>query len=587
MAFDAAYAAAYAFQAAIDERGPDVLQGISGSVCGNVDAPELPNNDFIRQKLLAVNFTTGLTGVIQFDPLTGDRINQEYDIVNFPRAVDTFSTVGSWNDVDGIDVNLALVSWAGGVAEPPDGRVSLRGAFLSIATIIEPPFVIRSPNGEISGYCKDILEQLKNMEGFEYELFVAPDNVYGAESSPGNFNGLIGLAQRRQVDAIIGPITVTAARVRAITFMPSFMGVTTSFMTIQPSVVEPNAWSFLEVFDPEIWYAILITLALFSLAIWIFESYSPSAHSSREEKRTNFGLLYAPFTTLLYFAGNGAGALPSSHAGRLLHASFGVVALILMAIYEGNLTASLAKQSLSSTLDSLADLTSDNVKITTVTGAAPLAYLENTPAFRSLIPKLNDLVNNSQEGADSVLSGKVDAFIFDKPLLEHAAGNDPACRLRVAAEEFQDASYAFGLQPTSIYETRFNQAMLRLQEDGTLEALASRWIGLGPCVEEAGADVSEIPQTVTISYVAGLFYIIAAVIVFSILYAFLTTIFCKLEVKHQEHMSEHRPSSHKHLVERHHSKHLKLNADGDFVEDKHYRRRAPYEDLQNIDESDV
>jgi hypothetical protein len=82
--------------------------------------------------------------------------------------------------------------------------------------------------------------------------------------------------------------------------------------------------------------------------------------------------------------------------------------------------------------------------------------------------------------------------------------------------------------------------MLRLQEDGTLEALSSRWlgagscivckhiffqksVGLGPCVASANTDTSEIPQTVTINYVAGLFYLIAGTLVVSALYAVLVT----------------------------------------------------------------
>ena len=72
--------------------------------------------------------------------------------------------------------------------------------------------------------------------------------------------------------------------------------------------------------EVQIWWVILATLGGFSLCIWVFETYSPSSHSTRKEKRSHFGLLYAPFTTLLYFAGNGAGSLPSSHAGRYVNA---------------------------------------------------------------------------------------------------------------------------------------------------------------------------------------------------------------------------------------------------------------------------
>ena len=59
--------------------GADVIQGLTGQVCGSLTPAILPNHAIIKEKLLAVDFDTALTGRITFDEL-GDRQNQAYEV---------------------------------------------------------------------------------------------------------------------------------------------------------------------------------------------------------------------------------------------------------------------------------------------------------------------------------------------------------------------------------------------------------------------------------------------------------------------------------------------------------------------------
>jgi ionotropic glutamate receptor len=41
------------------------------------------------------------------------------------------------------------------------------------------------------GYCIDLLEELKNLMNFDYELYVAPDGQYGRMNEQSEWNGMV------------------------------------------------------------------------------------------------------------------------------------------------------------------------------------------------------------------------------------------------------------------------------------------------------------------------------------------------------------------------------------------------------------
>jgi ionotropic glutamate receptor len=41
------------------------------------------------------------------------------------------------------------------------------------------------------GYCVDLIEEIRKLVGFEYEIYVAPDNKFGNMDENGQWNGMI------------------------------------------------------------------------------------------------------------------------------------------------------------------------------------------------------------------------------------------------------------------------------------------------------------------------------------------------------------------------------------------------------------
>ena len=46
-------------------------------------------------------------------------------------------------------------------------------------------------DNEFEGYCIDLLNDLKDLMGFEYEIYVTPDNLYGNMDENMEWNGMI------------------------------------------------------------------------------------------------------------------------------------------------------------------------------------------------------------------------------------------------------------------------------------------------------------------------------------------------------------------------------------------------------------
>lgn len=52
---------------------------------------------------------------------------------------------------------------------------------------------VEDENNEVryEGYCVDLIEEIKKLVGFEYEIYVAPDNKFGNMDENGQWNGMI------------------------------------------------------------------------------------------------------------------------------------------------------------------------------------------------------------------------------------------------------------------------------------------------------------------------------------------------------------------------------------------------------------
>ena len=112
-------------------------------------------------------------------------------------------------------------------------------------------------------------------------------------------------------------------------------------------------------------------------------------------------------------------------------------------------------------------------KIAMVSGAAFDAHLQRNDVLqgRVEIQYLNSMV----DCISSVISGKSDALMTDKPVAEGIVGNHP--ELMVFPEIVMNDAYGIGFQKGNTLVSAFNEAMDRLMAQGLDDELTAKWMG--------------------------------------------------------------------------------------------------------------
>jgi len=94
---------------------------------------------------------------------------------------------------------------------------------LRVVTIVSPPFVQKSSQGRIEGFCVDLMNEITAITGNKYNFFLSP-NGYGSHIN-GKWNGMIGEVIKKNADLAITDLTITEKRKEVVEFTESFFEV--------------------------------------------------------------------------------------------------------------------------------------------------------------------------------------------------------------------------------------------------------------------------------------------------------------------------------------------------------------------------
>ncbi|XP_055384462.1 LOW QUALITY PROTEIN: glutamate receptor ionotropic, NMDA 2B-like [Condylostylus longicornis] len=462
----------------------------------------------------------------------GDLKNSELKIMNLrPSATSkslVWEEIGVWKSWETQKLDIRDIAWPGNSHAPPQGvpeKFHLKITFLE-----EAPYINLSPADPVSGkclmdrgvlcrvaseremelidpaqahrnesffqccsgFCIDLLEKFAEELGFTYELVRVEDGKWGTLEN-GKWNGLIAELVNRKTDMVLTSLMINAEREAVVDFSEPFMETGIAIVVAKRTgIISPTA--FLEPFDTASWMLVgIVAIQAATFIIFLFEWLSPSGFDMQLSLQTGSAIPYrfSLFRTywlvwaVLFQAAVHVDS-PRGFTARFMTNVWALFAVVFLAIYTANLAAFMI------TREEFHEFTGlDDTRLTRPFshkpsfkfGTIPWSHTDSTIAkyFKEMHYYMKDFNKSSvAEGVADVLSGKMDAFIYDGTVLDYLVAQDEDCRLLTVGSWYAMTGYGLAFSRNSKYVEMFNKRLLEFRANGDLERLRRYWM-TGTC----------------------------------------------------------------------------------------------------------
>ncbi|XP_063689603.1 glutamate receptor ionotropic, NMDA 1-like isoform X2 [Bolinopsis microptera] len=432
-------------------------------------------------------------------------------------------------------------------------------------------------NGCFNGYCIDLVRKISEKLKFNYKFVLPRDNRWGGVNPnyTTGWDGLVHDLLTGFIDISTVHFSINAAREKSIDFSVPFMQVGLA-VVVKAEVDSSNEFFFLQPFDPNVWYCVILSAFLITIIVCVYNKVSPyglygrkmhalmtcpcsvcnrargEAKNGRKsliryntyqclvEEVENYGedrlealslhgsLLLIDSSFLKQGVVYGASQCVS---GRILLTCTWYFVIIVFSMYVANLAAYFTVTRMRVGINSVEDLLYQNkLKWGTVKSTSPQTLLNgsNKDEYKAIAEKL-DNVNSADEGFERVKKGDY-AFIYESALLEFMVQR--TCDLVIAGEKFSKFGFAFGFPPNSPYLDLFNNVILKFRESSDLDTAWEEIKQSGEskqCEGKSNKDSSQSTSKLDMNNLSGLFTVIALGIVTSFLFLIAEYIFACFE----------------------------------------------------------
>ncbi|XP_026152813.1 glutamate receptor 4a isoform X2 [Mastacembelus armatus] len=500
-------------------------RGNAGDCLANPAAPW--NQGIDMERALKQVRIQGLTGNIQFDHY-GRRVNYTMDVFelksNGPRKI------GYWNDID----KLVLVQNENALSNDSS---AMENRTVVVTTIMEGPYVMLKKNWELyegndqyEGYCVDLASEIAKHIGIKYKISIVPDGKYGARDPETKiWNGMVGELVYGKAEIAVAPLTITLVREEVIDFSKPFMSLGISIMIKKPQKSKPGVFSFLDPLAYEIWMCIVFAYIGVSVVLFLVSRFSPYEWHAEEPEEgateqgptdqppNEFGIFNSLWFSLGAFMQQGCDISPRSLSGRIVGGVWWFFTLIIISSYTANLAAFLTVERMVSPIESAEDLakqteiaygTLDSGSTKEFFRRSKIAVYEKMWSYmKSAEPTV--FTKTTAEGVARVRKSKGKyAFLLESTMNEYTEQRKPCDTMKVGGN-LDSKGYGIATPKGSQLRNAVNLAVLKLNEQGLLDKLKNKWwYDKGECGSGGGDSKDKSSQALSLSNVAGVFYIL-------------------------------------------------------------------------------
>jgi ABC-type amino acid transport substrate-binding protein len=346
---------------------------------------------------------------------------------------------------------LSLFLWINSPAQ-----ASLEGENLRVVTKNFVPFAFEQ-NGQYVGFSIDLWKEIAKELNIDYEIY--------KEQS---INDLLNAVSTGPADVGIAGITITSIREETVDFSYPFFetGLQILISAHSFSPVSPFfSLLFSPIFLQTVGFIISMVLVVAHL-IWYFERNDNSAMFPREYA---LGIPEAIWWAVVTVVTVGYGdKVPNNRMGRIIATVWMFGGILLISYFTASMTSALTVQQLSSDITNVTDLIGKQVA--TVEGSTAADYLKNRPLGVLEFKTIGETFQALEEK-------KVNAIVYDSPVLVYYASGEKAGKVKLVGPVFQQQSYGIAFKEKSEYREPINRVLLTLKENGSYNKIYEKWFG--------------------------------------------------------------------------------------------------------------
>jgi len=375
--------------------------------------------------------------------------------VIFPRAfrwfdVHTFARITSRPTQSGIHALTVALALAVVLAQALETRAQTPGPpearELVIGTKVAPPFAMKAEDGTWRGISIDLWRHIADQIHLHYRFQEA------------TLKGLIDGVAAGSLDAAVAALTVTGARQRVVDFTQPFyssgLGIAVASgagFSWWPIIRNVFSVGFVRA------AAVLVAASLsVGVILWLIE------HRHNEHFGPHRGGLGASIwwsaTAMTQSSGAAGEKVPGTLPGRLLAMVWMVTSVILFASFTAAISSQITLKHLRGTVNGESDLR--YVRVGAIAGTETTEYLGHEGIAYQVFA-------DSEACLSALQKGRIDAVVYDRPLLLWQVHKRFSGSIRVVERTFDPQAYAIALPQGSALRMSINLALL--------DAIRSDW----------------------------------------------------------------------------------------------------------------
>ena len=328
---------------------------------------------------------------------------------------------------------------------------------LRVATRVVPPLVV-DQSGMLSGFSIDLWNSIADRLKAKTDYRIAED-----------VGALLETVRSGNADLGVSAISITSTREVEFDFSQPILNAGLQIMVRGGDVGSYPLRDLLShLFSRTllVWLAIaLLLIVIPAHLVWWFE------------RRDHEGIIpddrYYPgiFHAMFWAAGTlatQADRMPRQWVARVIAVLWMFTAVVFVAVYTAQLTATLTVRHIQGTINSTDDLPGRHVGTSRDSTAA--AYLRD---LKAQVREFEDM----DDAYKALLDKQIDAVVFDAPVLLYYAAHAGKGRVQVVGQPFHKEDYGIVFPANSLLLRQVNVVLLSLREDGSYDRIYDKWFG--------------------------------------------------------------------------------------------------------------